>query len=435
MGSRLGNALVEAGLVTRDAVERAEACRRDHGGRLGSALVALGLIDSQRLAEFLGRFLRLPVLDPTGLEPAPEVEGLVSREVARQHLILPVAIRDGRVVVAMADPMDVFAADQVHFTSGHPVSIAVASEVALREAIDRHFGARVESGMADLVVRQAVVHDEPPPPPDRVHVSLTAPAVLAPGSAAVLLVWAHLEAQRLEVIQRARASGAAGDVRIHSKGPVTLARGTRLAVRLELPDLLVDDPEDVLYWDGEIASATFPVRVPPDARPGAHPGRVVVHAAGLQVLKLHFALEVGPAAAAPTRIVDARTEHHRTAFASYASADRDEVLARVQGMLKVAPDLDVFLDVASLRSGQHWARRILEEVPSRDVFFLFWSEAAHRSEWVEREWRCALERRGIEYIDPVPLVSPEQVPPPPELAEHLHFNDWMLAFARGRTAR
>jgi hypothetical protein len=113
----------------------------------------------------------------------------------------------------------------------------------------------------------------------------------------------------------------------------------------------------------------------------------------------------------------------------------DEVLARVQGMLTVMPALVVFLDVASLRSGQQWARRILEEVPTRDVSSLFWSDAARRSEWVERAWRCALEERGIESIDPVPLVSPAPAPPPAELVAHLHFNDWMLAFARGPAAR
>ena len=223
-----------------------------------------------------------------------------------------------------------------------------------------------------------------------------------------------------------------GDALIEAKGPVPLARGTALVVRLGLPGFALDDPEDLLVWDGEIGNATFPFRVPPDARPGPHPGPATFHAGGLQIAKLHFALDVGAWSAPPTALPATRQARHRTAFASYASEDRDEVLARVQGMLKVVPDLDVFLDVASLRSGQNWSQRILREVPARDVFYLFWSDAASRSEWVEREWRCALVRRGLDYIDPVPLVSPERVPPPPELAAHLHFNDWMLAFIRGR---
>ena len=98
-------------------------------------------------------------------------------------------------------------------------------------------------------------------------------------------------------------------------------------------------------------------------------------------------------------------------------------------MLKAVPDLDVFLDVLSLRSGEDWAQALVRTIPASDVFYLFWSEHAKRSEWVEREWRCALEIRGLDFIDPVPLVSPELVPPPAELAAK-HFNDWVLAFMR-----
>ena len=67
-------------------------------------------------------------------------------------------------------------------------------------------------------------------------------------------------------------------------------------------------------------------------------------------------------------------------------------------------------------------------------------------EYIERDWRRAgaalgddydhlarqLARRGIDYIDPVPLAPPDVVPPPAELAQDLHFNDWVLAYRRGR---
>jgi hypothetical protein len=93
----------------------------------------------------------------------------------------------------------------------------------------------------------------------------------------------------------------------------------------------------------------------------------------------------------------------------------------------------VFLDVLSLRAGRDWAAALREEIPRNDVFYLFWSAHARASEWVEREWRCALAARGRDFIDPVPLAPPDEVPPPPELAGQ-HFNDWTLAFRR-RPAR
>jgi hypothetical protein len=109
------------------------------------------------------------------------------------------------------------------------------------------------------------------------------------------------------------------------------------------------------------------------------------------------------------------------------------VLARVQGMLKVIPDLDLFVDVLDLRSGDRWEAHIREEISARDMFYLFWSVAASRSPWVDREWRTALELRGLDHIDPVPLQTAVVAPPPAELAA-LHFNEWTLAFTAGGTA-
>jgi hypothetical protein len=112
----------------------------------------------------------------------------------------------------------------------------------------------------------------------------------------------------------------------------------------------------------------------------------------------------------------------KTAFASYATGERREVLARLQGIKKILPNVEVFLDVFSLRSGDNWREKLEEHVPTKDVFYLFWSQNAAKSEWVEKEWRLALNKRGLDYIDPVPLESTHLAPPPAELAE-LHFND------------
>jgi hypothetical protein len=93
----------------------------------------------------------------------------------------------------------------------------------------------------------------------------------------------------------------------------------------------------------------------------------------------------------------------------------------------MAPDLNVFFDALSLRSGQDWEQQLGRVIPVHDVFYLFWSQHAMVSRWVDLEWRCALATRGLEFIDPVPLVTPDVAPPPPELAGK-HFNDWILAF-------
>jgi serine/threonine protein kinase len=273
--------------------------------------------------------------------------------------------------------------------------------------------------------------DDPPPITDRVCFSVTAPAALRAGGRYALNVWAHLDAQRAEMLARAKEAHPLGPVRVHTKAGVGVARGTVLTVRIAVPTLAVapGDDTDTLEWTGTVANATFAVAVPNDVPPGSHAGTARVYAAGLEVAKLHFALEVAEIDA-PPRPLPVRQVRHKTAFASYASRDREAVLARVQGLQKALPDLDIFLDVASLRSGAKWADVLERELATRDVFYLFWSEHARASEWVEREWRAALKVRGIDYIDPVPLADPKAVPPPPELAGALHFNDWVLAYMR-----
>jgi hypothetical protein len=215
---------------------------------------------------------------------------------------------------------------------------------------------------------------------------------------------------------------------VKPKGPVMLARGVVLTVALSLPDMSIKSPAvDTILWIGDIGNASFVVTAPPDAAAGPRPGCALISANGWQVARIDFTLTVQPRPAPAACLLPGKQSRHRKAFASYAEPDLDAVLARIQGMQKIAPALNIFVDVLSLRSGQSWKEELWKAIPASDVFYLFWSAHAKRSRWVEKEWRCALQTRGLSFIDPVPLVSPDKVPPPPELSDR-HFNDWQVAF-------
>jgi len=109
-------------------------------------------------------------------------------------------------------------------------------------------------------------------------------------------------------------------------------------------------------------------------------------------------------------------------FVSFAVKDLYEVLGRLQGLKVLSPDVDIFMDVYSLKQGEAFKERILEEVMSRETFLLFWSRNAAASAWVEWEWRTALARESVT-ITPVPLEPAAKAPPPPELSDR-HFNDF-----------
>jgi FimV-like protein len=265
----------------------------------------------------------------------------------------------------------------------------------------------------------------PAPITDQVYFTVTAPRTVRAAAPFVLDVWGHLEGDRDAVLARAAEESADGAIRSKTKGATAISRGSRLCIRVRVPDFAFED-EDVLLWSGSAGNATFGVAVPPGTATGVHLGTATFHVEGLQVARLHFEIEVA-ASEGPREERTLRERRPRTAFASYASEDRDEVLSRIQGMQKLLPDLDVFLDIVSIRSGEDWAKRLEAEIAQRDAFYLFWSAAASRSEWVEREWRAALRLKGLEAIDPVPLASPQLAPPPSELGS-LHFNEWTLAY-------
>ena len=264
---------------------------------------------------------------------------------------------------------------------------------------------------------------------DQIHFSVTSPPVILAGNSHIVDIWAYLECQRKEVMKRAREETIGRKIIVKSKGPVKVERGTVVTVNLQISGLEVVPQEDTILWEGEIGNAQFKVTVPSGFPLGKCLGTAIFFVNGLPITKLFFELQIGSLLTQPVNI-PAREKRYNTVFASYASKDLNEVLGRIQGLRKAIPDLDIFLDVANLRSGENWRKRLQDEIQQRDTLFLFWSQAASISEYVNWEWRRALETHGIDFIDPVPLVSPEEVPPPKELADKLHFNDWMLAYRR-----
>ena len=275
---------------------------------------------------------------------------------------------------------------------------------------------------AEVVRNRRHDPDIPRPITDEVHFSIVGPRCVTVRQTFLLNVWAHSESMQDLIIS---LEGSREAVRIGSKGPVPVDRGTVLTVRLSIPAFQLED-EDTIFWTGTKGNANFPVTVPETARDGDHVGLARFFASGFQIARLSFLVRVGML---ENDMDDLTSSEYRarSAFASYSSEDKEEVLGRIQGMLKVFPDLDIFLDVASLRSGEEWQQRLEHEIIRRDVFYLFWSSAAAQSKWVDWEWRTALRTKGIDYIDPVPLDSPDRVPPPAELSK-LHFNEWTLHY-------
>ena len=269
-------------------------------------------------------------------------------------------------------------------------------------------------------------------PQARVDFSVYAPSSVQPGSSFLLNVWACVPGQRAEMVDR--ATGPSRKVEAGSRGGILLPSETPLFLRLLLNGFAVDNPLEPFAWHGQVTNVGFLVSAPSQLAPGAYPGQVQLLDGGMLIGKFYFevvvAVEQAAGATAPAKQAELRSEWMRSAFASYASPDREKVVQRVQGI--TAAGVNVYLDVASLRTGHEWEKQLFDAIESADVFYLFWSSFARASKNVEREWRTALDKKGLAFIHPIPLEDPRLALPPDELRS-LHFNDIYLAILKTST--
>ena len=141
MALKLGDLLLKAKLINQDQLGEALKLQQSSGLKLGEALVKLGIVTEDDITETLSAQFGVPSINLTHFEIDPGVLKLVAADVARKYNILPVNKTGATLTIAMADPTNVFALDDIKFMTGYNVEPVVASEMALQSAIDRHYGA------------------------------------------------------------------------------------------------------------------------------------------------------------------------------------------------------------------------------------------------------------------------------------------------------
>lgn len=133
---RLGEMLVEAGLITPAQLQSAITHQKIARGRLGSNLVALGYITEEVLMDFLSHQTGVPRMDVRNLDVSPQILKFIPHRLAEQFTVLPVSTKEPKsLVLAMSDPSDLNAIDSARFASGLTIEPVVASHSALRKAI------------------------------------------------------------------------------------------------------------------------------------------------------------------------------------------------------------------------------------------------------------------------------------------------------------
>ena len=140
MSSRLGEILVKDSLITADQLRQALEHQKKTGGRLGTCLVKLGLVSDDDITAVLSRQYGVPSINLKFYEVDPAVIKLVPQETAVRYQIVPLSRVGSTLTIAMTDPTNVFAMDDIKFMTGFNVEPVVASETAISEAIHKFYG-------------------------------------------------------------------------------------------------------------------------------------------------------------------------------------------------------------------------------------------------------------------------------------------------------
>ncbi|MBI5970284.1 MAG: type IV-A pilus assembly ATPase PilB [Deltaproteobacteria bacterium] len=152
MADRIGELLLREKLITTEQLKKAVDEQRQGGGRLGLNLTKLGFISESDLTAFLSRQYGIPTIDLATQEIDHEVAKLIPEDVAKKYQVIPVSRTGSTLVLAMADPSNIFAIDDIKFLTGYNVEPLIASEVAIKAAIDKQYEtAEEEAGLDEML--------------------------------------------------------------------------------------------------------------------------------------------------------------------------------------------------------------------------------------------------------------------------------------------
>ncbi|MGA7217601.1 MAG: type IV-A pilus assembly ATPase PilB [Candidatus Sulfotelmatobacter sp.] len=140
MSQRLGDLLVKEKIITPEQLEQANKAQKEQSCRLGSALVKLGFLTDEDVTNFLSRQYGVPAINLSYFEIDPAVVKLIPFETAKRYQILPLSRVGASLTIAMVDPTNVFAMDDIKFMTGFNIEPVVASESSILAGIDKSYG-------------------------------------------------------------------------------------------------------------------------------------------------------------------------------------------------------------------------------------------------------------------------------------------------------
>ena len=156
MSAKLGEILVRENLISPQHLREALDYQREHGGRLGYNLVKLGLVSDDMITAVLSRQYGIPSVNLDLFQIDEHVLQLIPQEVAQKYSVLPLSRVGASLTLAMVDPTNVFAMDDIKFMTGLNVEPVVVAEASIQLAIAKYYGTSREIELASIAVEDAV---------------------------------------------------------------------------------------------------------------------------------------------------------------------------------------------------------------------------------------------------------------------------------------
>jgi type IV pilus assembly protein PilB len=151
MSQRLGDLLVKEKVITPEQLEEATKVQKEAHCRLASALVKLGFLSDEDVTNFLSRQYGVPAINLSYFEIDPAVVKLIPFETAKRYQILPLSRVGASLTIAMVDPTNVFAMDDIKFMTGFNIEPVVASESSIVDGIEKAYGTSKEAELEQVM--------------------------------------------------------------------------------------------------------------------------------------------------------------------------------------------------------------------------------------------------------------------------------------------
>lgn len=143
MAVKIGDMLVQAGVLTNEQLEEALKYQVIYGGKIGTNLIELGYIDESTIASFLSKKLGIPYVDFSSLaDLSDDIIHLLPKSIVEKYRVVPVSLEKNRLTMAMSDPTDLNAIDEIAFMTNYSIKPVVTPEVDIVRALEKYYGIR-----------------------------------------------------------------------------------------------------------------------------------------------------------------------------------------------------------------------------------------------------------------------------------------------------